>query len=247
MRRHVVVGIALNNCLVPQLKGFVDHQIEIYYKILVKKYGIDSSQSRLDDKVIRRERLGLNIFDRGKLLNNIKSHNELAKHYQQQHMTTSFKSILDEATDASAIITMLERSCQFGKDINDMSKEIRVEIRNKWAHCNYKEWTEEKYLDSFHIMIQLVSHIFPGSSKLEDELREWQDYGIKLMGQKVDCELVQKMFEEILVMNETVARWEDLNKEKFDSLILKIEQNSLDIKEVTENIKIVEEEQTEMK
>ena len=111
IRRHVVVGIALNNCLVPQLKEYVDQQMKSYYKVLVKKYKIDSSESCLDDKVIKRERLGLNIFDRGKSLSNIRSHDELAKHYQQQHMTTSFKSILDEGTDASAIITMLERSC----------------------------------------------------------------------------------------------------------------------------------------
>ena len=137
IRRHVVVGIALNNYLVPQLKEFVDQQISVYYKKLVNDYKIDTSQSWLDEKVIRRERLNLNIFDGEKRLSNIRSHNELAKHYQQQHMTRNFKSILDEGTDASAIITILERSRGFGKVINELSRQIRAEIRNKWAHCNY--------------------------------------------------------------------------------------------------------------
>ena len=49
IRRHAVVGIALNNCLVPQLKEYVDQQMKSYYKGLVKKYKIDSSESSLDD------------------------------------------------------------------------------------------------------------------------------------------------------------------------------------------------------
>ena len=63
IRRHVVVGIALNNYLVPQLKEFVDQKMREYYEQLVTQYKINTSQSWLDEKVIQRERLNLNIFD----------------------------------------------------------------------------------------------------------------------------------------------------------------------------------------
>ena len=247
IRRHVVVGIALNNHLVPQVKEFVDQQMKVYHKMLVKDYRIDTSQSLLDKKVIRREKLGLNIFDRGNSLSNIRSHDVLAKHYQQQHMTETFISILNEGTDASTIITILERSCVFGKDINELSKQIRAEIRNKWAHCNYKEWTDEKFLQCFKIMIVLVENIFPEGSALKDKLEEWKENGIKLLKKEVDNELVQKFFEEVSVMNGRVARWENLNKKEFKSLISRIEKISLDIKGISENMKDVKEEQSEMK
>ena len=78
IRRHIVVGIALNNYLVPQLKEFVDQKMKEYYEQLVNQYKINTSQSELNAEVIKKERLGLNIFDRGKLLSNIGSHNELS-------------------------------------------------------------------------------------------------------------------------------------------------------------------------
>ena len=62
VRRHVVVGIALNNYLVPKLKQYVDQQMKLYYSKLVRDYRIDTPQSRLDEKVINRGRLGLRTF-----------------------------------------------------------------------------------------------------------------------------------------------------------------------------------------
>ena len=60
-RRHAVVGIALNNYLVPQIKQFVDHQMKQYYEKLKKEFKIHTSESKLTDKVTGR--LGLNIHD----------------------------------------------------------------------------------------------------------------------------------------------------------------------------------------
>lgn len=36
---------------------------------------------------------------------------------------------------------------------------MRSEIRNPWAHCDFREWTTGKYTDSFALMRQLVKDI----------------------------------------------------------------------------------------
>ena len=114
-RRHAVVGIALNNYLVPQIKPFVDEQMKQYYEELRGQYKIHTDESKLTWDVA--ESLGLNIHW-GNVLRNIRNHNQLAKHYQKKHMykKKKFKSILHEDTDASAILAMLSRSHQFSEE-----------------------------------------------------------------------------------------------------------------------------------
>ena len=118
-KRHAVVGIGLNSCLIRHLKGYVDEQISLYYQDLVAKYKINSNESSLSMDIIRREKLGLNIYDRkSKFLYNIQNHNELAKHYLQEFMSIGFKSIKDDGTDSSAIIlTMITSCCKFKEDL----------------------------------------------------------------------------------------------------------------------------------
>ena len=117
-RRHAVVGIALNSCLIPHLKSYVDKQISLYYQDLVAKYKINSNESSLSMDIIRMGKLGLNIYDRkSKFLSNIYNHDELAKHYLQEFMSIGFKSIKDDGTDSSAILTMIISCCKFKEDI----------------------------------------------------------------------------------------------------------------------------------
>ena len=112
------MGIALNSCLIPHLKGYVDKQISLYYQDLVAKYKINSNESTLSRKIIWREKLGLNIYDRkSTFLSNIKNHDELAKHYLQEYMSNGFKSIKDDGTDSSAILTMITSCCKFKEDL----------------------------------------------------------------------------------------------------------------------------------
>ena len=116
-RRHTVVGIALNNYLVPQIKPFVDQQMKQYYEELKTEYKIHTAgDSKLTWDVAKK--LGLNIHEWNiNVLRKIKSHNQLAKHYQKYNMVNSYKSILDEGTDATAILSMLTRSQKFSEDI----------------------------------------------------------------------------------------------------------------------------------
>ena len=246
-RRHAVVGIALNNYLVPQIKQFVDHQMKQYYEKLKKEFKIHTSESKLTDKVTGR--LGLNIHDQKcNSLKNIKSHNELAKHYQKSFIAKNYKSILDESTDASAILSMLTRSHQFSKDIKNGGIKIRDDLRNEWAHCNVEEWTDRKYFECFNLMIRFVDSLAPGNfSSLKSDLLSWQENGIKVLGKYVEPSLIKNIFTEISFMNKKVIEWSDLNHNWYDNITGKIEKNKETLEKLLDNFKIIEEEHAVIK
>ena len=117
-KRHAIVGIALNSVLIPQLKAYVEKQMRIYYIQLAEKYKINTTNSTLNRKEIKNLELGLNIHERNKdTIRNVLDHNALAKLYLQEFMSRTFKSIMDDATDSSAILTILIRSPQFDAKI----------------------------------------------------------------------------------------------------------------------------------
>ena len=117
-KRHAIVGIALNSVLIPQLKSYVEKQMSFYYIQLTEKYKINTPNSTLNRKEINTLRLGLNIYEkRTDTITNVYDHNGLAKLYLQEFMSRTFKSITDDATDSSAILTILNRSLQFDETI----------------------------------------------------------------------------------------------------------------------------------
>ena len=117
-KRHAIVGIALNSVLIPQLKAYVEKQMRIYYIQLAEKYKINTTNSTLKRQEINNLRLGLNIHERNTdTIRNVLDHNALAKLYLQEFMSRTFKSIMDDATDSSAILTILIRSPQFDAKI----------------------------------------------------------------------------------------------------------------------------------
>ena len=246
-RRHTVVGIALNNYLVPKIKPFVDKQMKQYYEKLKKDYKINTSESKLTEKIVGK--LGLNIHEQKcNSLKNINSHDELAKHYQKPFMAVNFKSILDEGTDASAVLSMLTRSQQFSKDIKKLGMQIRDELRNEWAHCNVQDWTARKYLECFNLMIKFVDSLAPGDfSSLKSDLMDWQENGIKILGKYVEPSLVESIFSEISIMNKSVIQWNDLNRKWYDCITVKIDKNKEKIQQLVDKFMKIEEDHNGLK
>ena len=159
IKRHVAIGIALNNVLVPQLKRFVDSKLISLYQQLVIKYKIDSQlQSSFGDreqyKKIAREEGFQNVKPNDPLPTIICSHHELAKLYLQPFMR-HFNNINDEKFDASAALMILEKASCFKTEEKDLAKKIKQNTRNPWAHCNFREWDDNKFLESFKDMKEL--------------------------------------------------------------------------------------------
>ena len=117
-KRHAVVGIALNSVLIPQLKSYVEKQMKFFYHELADKYKINTQNSTLTRKEINKLKLGINIHERNTdTVRNVQDCNALAKLYLQEFMSKTFKSITEDSTDSSAILTLLIRCCSFDKKI----------------------------------------------------------------------------------------------------------------------------------
>lgn len=56
--------------------------------------------------------------------------------------------------------------------------QLRTEVRNPWAHCNFNEWEAMKYLSSIQLMKQFIKHLqMPSEVHVLDDLTHWEVNG----------------------------------------------------------------------
>ena len=83
--------------------------------------------------------------------------------------------------------------------LSEIGRDVRNQVRNEWAHCKVNDWNDLKYSNCFSLMIKFAK-TFPDSMKskvvLIEELTEWQENGLKLVGKYVEPELLRKVFKE---------------------------------------------------
>ena len=107
VKRHVAVGIAFNNVLVPELRAVIDCRLEKLYNDLVSKHKIDTTNNNLMKPGI----YGFSYRDP----NNdfvVPDHHDLARLHLKAHMV-KFKKITDSSFDGSATLNILERAYCF--------------------------------------------------------------------------------------------------------------------------------------
>ena len=101
VKRHVAVGIALNNVLVSQLRAVIDCRLEKLYNSLVTKHKINSANNDLWTP----ENYGFSYRDPK---NNfvVSSHHEFAKLFMQAHMA-KFSQVTESSFYGSAALLLL--------------------------------------------------------------------------------------------------------------------------------------------
>ena len=81
VKRHVAVGIALNNVLVPELRAVIDCRLEKFYSILVATHKINTTNNNL----WKPEKYGFSYRDpKNDFV--VSNHHELARLFMQAHM-----------------------------------------------------------------------------------------------------------------------------------------------------------------
>ena len=104
--------------------------------------------------------------------------------------------------------------------LSDIGKDVRKQVRNEWGHCRVDDWNDLKYLNCFSLMIKFAK-TFPDSMKskfvLIEELTEWQENGLKLVGKYVEPELLRNVFNEYSCILKQINEWQDVNLEKWQS------------------------------
>ena len=141
VKRHVAVGIAFNNVLVPELREVIDCRLEKLFNSLVAKHKINTPNNNL----WKPEAGSLSYRKKNDFI--VSSHHELAKLFMQAHMA-KFSRITDSSFDGSAALNVIEKANCFTKAEQDAAKETKEELRNHWAHCNSEEWDDNKFLNN---------------------------------------------------------------------------------------------------
>ena len=124
VKRHVAVGIAFNNVLVPELRSVIACRLEKHYNSLVTKHKINTTNNDLWEPL---KDYGFSYRDPKKDFV-VSSHHELAKLFMQAHMA-KFNRITDSTFDGSAALNVIEKANCFSTGEKSAAKEIRVNLR----------------------------------------------------------------------------------------------------------------------
>ena len=188
-KRWLVVGLVLNKVLrLPEIRRKVEQDVKAEYLSLVKSHGIDTQASagRLTKwKVdfLKYENINGNAghkLPRGKpyykkFNYHVTSHHDFAKLYLQPFMAKFSK--VDEC-DASAVLTLLGAVPVFSGATQAAAVNVRQNIRNEWAHCDFAKWKEPMFKNCFHKMDLLVQSLgLPNYPQIVAELKEWETKG----------------------------------------------------------------------
>ena len=174
-KRHIVIGIALVNVLLPELKNYVDKKLSVFYNILVQEHQINTTSNTF-------------FQDKGQKLHYkdprnpqsciIHDHHQLAQLYILPS-SLRFKSINDDTFDASAVLTIMTRCSRFSKKEKEVARWIRDNVRNDWAHFNNTNlWTHGKFTECFKHMIDFAKVLPKPYSQVAVKLQEWKTEGV---------------------------------------------------------------------
>ena len=191
-KRWLVIGIALNKILVPQIRPFVEQEVDKEYNNLKTRHNIhtQSTSGRLQRwpprKILKYENINGNshhpklpggkcnfsLFDCRVL-----SHIDFAKLYVE-HFMAKFNAF-DDQCDASAVLKLLGGVPVFSAAMQAAAGDVR-NVRNDWAHCDFSMWDPVKFQQSFFEMEHLVRVMAlraEDEAKLLAELKDWETKG----------------------------------------------------------------------
>ncbi|CAH3165111.1 unnamed protein product, partial [Porites evermanni] len=250
-KRWLVVGTALNKVLVPQIRPFVEQEVDKEYNNLKTSHNIhsQSTSGRLQRwpprKFLKYENINgnsrhpklpggkynISLFDCRVL-----SHIDFAKLYVENFMAKF--NAFDDHCDASAAFTLLGGVPVFSAAVEAAAGDVRS-VRNDWAHCVFSKWDPVKFQQSFVEMEHLVRVIaLPAAdeAKLLAELKDWETKGTLLcMNSPVDPALLQLVQQEVKFLQDSV-----------NNLSVEFDQERVRVQQELQNAAIILEEMKRM-
>lgn len=190
-----MAGITLNKVLVPQIRPFVEQEVEKEYNTLKSSHTIHkqtrphylkawptTSKDLLkyeningNDSCKVKSKKGKCVYDYNSFNYQVTSHVDFARLFVQNFMAkfTAF----DDHCDASAVLQLLLRIPAFSPAVQTAADKVRT-TRNDWAHCVFSKWDQPNFSRSFSDMEQLVKSLaLSGAGKILGELKDWETKG----------------------------------------------------------------------
>ncbi|CAC5387269.1 unnamed protein product [Mytilus coruscus] len=226
-KRWLVVGICLHSVIAPALRNYVVQILTSFYNQLSCHHKIDTQiyPNHLQRYQPTNTYLNYEIINNNKAKHGYKKANydytiknavDLSKLFLQTHMAhyTGF----DETCDSSALLGLIINIDQFTPVVKSDAEDVRRDIRNPWAHCDYTKWDALKYSTSFQLMEKLVMDLnmsHADKNQIMGELNKWKLNGRSFLnGSTLGLELVNEISQQTQVLAEytkQVARKTDDN------------------------------------
>jgi hypothetical protein len=188
-RRWTVVGICFTKVLTPNLRNVVAKELQIWYHRLCQPpdeihkqvFGMFKKKLPPSGFLLQYKNINKNDVHKSRSAYDykVKDPLSLAKLFVPPFMAmfTGF----DQTMDTSAVLAVMSEADPFvTSGAAADAKTVRSDIRNKWAHCNFSDWTEPTFLAAFQGMECLVKkmNLPPADEKaLCDDLDSWKDKG----------------------------------------------------------------------
>ncbi|XP_071142366.1 uncharacterized protein [Mytilus edulis] len=214
-KRWLVVGICVHSILSPALRKYVDPVVTNLYGSLKITDQIDLQTQPLHLRTYGPANINLNY----EAINNNKTTHgfrtvlwdykvqnavDLSKLFLQPHM--SHYTAFDGSCDSSALLGMIDKIDQFPGNVQIVARNVRSNIRNPWAHCNFTEWDAVKYYSSLQQIedfIYLLNLSAAEESQFIAEVNKWRTNGTGfLQGTTIGLELVNEIRQQIQILVE---------------------------------------------
>ena len=185
-RRWVVIGVCLTKVLTPALRNILATEIPNWHQVLCQP------PTEIDKQVYGRHKIQLNPSTLDLNYKNINNNHTLRSPHAFNYAVTDSLSLAKlfvlpfmskftgfDQMDISAVLSVICEAAPFvGAAAH--AKTVRSDIRNEWAHCNFANWTEAKFVAAFQSMETLLKNVNlspQDEQKLCDELNGWKDKG----------------------------------------------------------------------
>ncbi|CAG2215385.1 unnamed protein product [Mytilus edulis] len=183
----LVVGICLHSVISPALRSYVVpiltklcYKLSVNHRLETQTFPTHLQKHPITNKAsLNYEGVNNNKVKHG---NNkqrydytIKSVVDLSKLFLQTHMVhyTGF----DDTCDSSALLGLIINIDQFDSLVKSVAEDVRRDIRNDWAHCDFSEWDAVKYLHSFQLMKKLIKDLklsLNEETQIIGEIEKWE-------------------------------------------------------------------------
>ena len=192
-KHWLVVGLALNKTLLPQLVPIIEQEVRAEYKKLIgPPHHIDTQAPAghliqwpfTGKQYLKYENINGNDKhkwsngkpDYSKFTYHVTSYHDFAKLYLPSSMA-KFSSFSE--CDVSAMLILLGSVPVFSTATKVGADDVMVNVKNEWAHCNITDCDAAKFTECFQYMTQLVKFLALPSAQETLVLSELKDLQIK--------------------------------------------------------------------
>ncbi|XP_045170230.2 uncharacterized protein LOC123532733 [Mercenaria mercenaria] len=162
--RWLVIGICLHSIISPALRKCIPKAMQSLYTSLKQLSNIEKQTFRTHlkryaptNKTLNYTAINCNLRHKGceQFYDyNVHDEVELSKLFLPTYMAlyTGF----DDTCDSSALLGIIINVDIFPAPLRTAAEEIRKDVRNPWAHCNFSEWDIPKFQKCFVLMEQML-------------------------------------------------------------------------------------------